>query len=206
MKGVPHGLSLVLLAGLVTAVMASAPVTADESKDDPARAPKRSLVQPFVVPSVPMTITSERMMIHETEQRATFEGRVVVQQGDLMIKADRLDVWGSGSVAPLGPAYGSGNISSIKAVGHVEVTHQGRKARADEAIYDQARQQIELIGNLTGQEGGYRIAGTRMVIYLQERRSVIEGSRVVIPPGFASPTTGSEPPGAGAAITPPTGP
>ncbi|MEW6324019.1 MAG: LptA/OstA family protein [Nitrospirota bacterium] len=175
---------------------------AEEARTGEAGPPLPTLVQPLAAPAGPMTITSDRMMIHEAEQRATFEGRVMVQQGDLTVRADRLDVWVNGSAASLGPAYGSGNITSIKASGHVEVVHQDRRARADEATYDQAKQQIELVGNLTGMEGGYQIAGTRMVIYLQERRSVIEGSRVVIPPGFASPQGDTVKPGAESARRP----
>jgi hypothetical protein len=34
---------------------------------------------------------------------------------------------------------------------------------------------------LSGEDGTYQVAGERMVIYLQEHRSVLEGSRIVIP-------------------------
>jgi lipopolysaccharide export system protein LptA len=155
---------------------------------DGGAAPPGAAAGALQPPSGPMTIRSDRMTVHEAERRATFEGQVVVQQGDLTVKADRLDVWVNDTAADMSAPYGSGNVSSIRAGGHVEVVHGDRRVLADQAVYDQARQQIELIGNLRGEEGGYTIAGRRMVIYLQERRSVIEGSQVTIPPGFAAPS------------------
>jgi lipopolysaccharide export system protein LptA len=186
---------------VLTALVCSAAILAGASSGElhgqvagaPARALEKKLPS---LSSEPMTITSDRMTFHEAEQRATFEGQVVVRQGDLTVKADRLDVWVNGSVTTRGPVYGGSTISSIKATGRVEVAHGDRLVRADEATYDQARQQIELVGNLVGEEGGYRAAGTRMIIYLQERRSVIEGSHVIIPPGFTSSPAGTAVPGA----------
>lgn len=133
--------------------------------------------------ATPMTITSARLTIHDAERRATFEGAVVVTQADLTLKADRVDVWTIDSPATTsGPVYGGSNVSRIAATGHVEVTQGDRVVQADQAVYDQARQQIELTGNLSGQEGGYKVAGTRMVVFLLEHRSVIDQSHVVIPP------------------------
>jgi len=134
--------------------------------------------------SASMTIVSERLTIHDAEHQASFEGSVVVQQGDLTLRADRVDVWTVDSPSAIkGVMYGGSNVSLIKAFGHVEVTQGDRVVLADQAIYTQASQQIELTGNLSGHEGnGYKVAGTQMVIYLLEHRSVIEKSHVVIPP------------------------
>jgi lipopolysaccharide transport protein LptA len=134
--------------------------------------------------SAPMTIVSERLTIHDAEHQASFEGSVVVTQGDLALRADRVDVWTVESPSAMkGVMYGGSNVSLIKAFGHVEVTQGDRVVLADQAIYTQASQQIELTGNLSGHEGnGYKVAGTHMVIYLLEHRSVIEKSHVVIPP------------------------
>jgi len=134
--------------------------------------------------SAPMTIVSERLTIHDAEHQATFEGSVVVKQADLTLRADRVDVWTVDSPSAMeGVMYGGSNISLIKAFGHVEVAQGDRVVLADQAIYTQASQQIELTGNLSGHEGsGYKVAGTHMVIYLLEHRSVIEKSHVVIPP------------------------
>jgi len=145
--------------------------------------------------NVPMTITSERLTIHDAEHRATFEGSVVARQGDLTLRADRVDVWTVDTPSAMsGAVYGGSNVSSIKAYGHVEVTQEDRVVQADQAVYTQATQQIELTGNLSGHEGsGYKVAGTSMVIFLLEHRSVIEQSHVVIPPAALSATPGAPP-------------
>jgi lipopolysaccharide transport protein LptA len=134
--------------------------------------------------SVPMTITSERLTIHDAQRQATFEGSVVVKQGDLTLHADRIDVWTVDSPSAMeGMMYGGSNVSVIKAFGHVELTQEDRFVRADQAVYTQATQQIELMGNLSGHEGsGYKVSGTHMVIFLLEHRSVIDKSHVVIAP------------------------
>ncbi len=133
--------------------------------------------------STPMTISSARLTIHDADRQATFEGAVVVTQADLTLRADRVDVWTNEAPATAaGPVYGGSNVSRITATGHVEVTQGERVVQADQAVYDQARQQIDLTGNLSGHEGGYKVAGTHMVIFLLEHRSVIDQSRVVIPP------------------------
>jgi lipopolysaccharide export system protein LptA len=135
----------------------------------------------------PMQIDADRMIIHEQERRATFEGGVHVRQGDLLLQADRLDVWVKHSPVTEEFAYGSGNISKISAQGHVQVTQGSRNVTADEAIFDQERQELVLIGNLSGRDGDYQVAGDKMVIYLEEQRSVIEGSRIIIPPSAVQP-------------------
>jgi len=141
--------------------------------------------------STPMTIISERLTIHDAERRATFEGGVVVTQADLTLRADRVDVWTNDAPAQsAGPVYGGSNVSRIMATGHVEVTQGDRLVQADQAVYDQARQQVELTGHLSGHEGGYNVAGTRMVIFLLEHRSVIDQSHVVIPPQALSGSSG----------------
>jgi lipopolysaccharide export system protein LptA len=144
--------------------------------------------------NAPMTITSERLTIHDAEHRASFEGSVVARQGDLTLRADRVDIWTVDTPSAMsGMTYGGSNVSLIKAYGHVEVTQNDRVVQADQAVYTQATQQIELMGNLSGHEaGGYKVAGTHMVIYLQEHRSVIEQSHVVIPPAALSTSPGPQ--------------
>jgi lipopolysaccharide export system protein LptA len=138
--------------------------------------------------SAPMTITSERLTINDAQRQATFEGSVVVKQADLTLLADRVEVWTVDSPSAMeGIKYGGSNVSLIKAFGHVEVTQEDRLVQADQAVYTQATQQIELMGNLSGHEGsGYKVSGTHMVIFLLEHRSVIDKSHVVIPPSGLS--------------------
>jgi len=168
-----------------TAAVAATPPSAGQA---PTVGAKTGEVRSDAFRNSPMTITSERLTIHDAERRATFEGSVVAKQGDLILRADRVDVWTVDSPsATSGAVYGGNNISVIKASGHVEVTQEDRMVLADQAVYTQATQQIEMTGNLSGHEGsGYKISGTSMVIYLLEHRSVIQQSHVEIPPAALS--------------------
>ena len=154
--------------------------------------------------SAPMTITSERLTIHDAEHQATFEGSVVVKQADLTLRADRVDVWTVDAPSAMsGMMYGGSNVSLIKAFGHVEVTQEDRVVQADRAVYTQASQQIEMTGTVTGHEAsGYNVAGTHMVIFLLEHRTVIEKSHVVIPPEALSSQSGPPQPGSPGAQRP----
>jgi lipopolysaccharide transport protein LptA len=154
-----------------------------------------------------MTITSKRMIIEQAEQRATFEGDVVLRQGELLMRADRADVWSSQPLGTLESAQERGTISKVKASGHVDVIQGDRHVQADVAVYDEAKQEIELTGHLFGEENGYQVVGARGVIYLQENRSVIEGSQVTIPATAKPPTptdkSRSGAGGTGAVVQPP---
>ncbi len=81
-------------------------------------------------------------------------------------------------------------IKQVIAEGHVKIRKGERLAEGRRAVFDQGKQTIVLSDGAVLHEGPNQVAGDRIVVYLQEERSVVEGgsnSRVqaVFYPGSA---------------------
>jgi len=74
--------------------------------------------------------------------------------------------------APLGG--GADKIKEVIAEGHVHIQRGDRIAEGRRAVFDQAKQTITLTDNAVLHEGQNQVAGDRIIVYLQEQRSVVE--------------------------------
>ena len=84
----------------------------------------------------------------------------------------------------------AGRIKQVIAEGHVKIRQGDRLAEGRRAVFDQAKQTIVLSDGAVLHEGPNKVTGDRIVVYLQEERSVVESgsnSRVqaVFYPGSA---------------------
>jgi lipopolysaccharide transport protein LptA len=66
-------------------------------------------------------------------------------------------------------------IKEVVAEGHVRIHKGDRLAEGRRAVFDQAKQTIVLSDGAVLHEGPNQVAGDRIVVYLQEERSVVEG-------------------------------
>lgn len=151
-------------------------------------------------PEGPMKITSHSMTMKNLDRRVIFDREVVVNKGDMDLRADQVEVIlaappdGSGPARPF-PGAGNGamlaedNVERIEASGHVKVMQGAKTATADHAIYHRVDETVVLTGQPETWEEGYRIQGSRITILLKEQRSVVEESRVVIYPEQAPPAS-----------------
>jgi lipopolysaccharide export system protein LptA len=83
-------------------------------------------------------------------------------------------------------------IKHVVAEGNVRIQRGDRVAEGGRAVFDQAKQTIVLSDGAVLHEGPNKVAGDRIVVYLQEERSVVESgsnSRVsaVFYPGSGAP-------------------
>lgn len=144
---------------------------------------------PKIAPTAgePIEIRSRTMVVKSQENAAWFEGEVIVQKGDLRLTADRVELkLAPQDAAARAPAadstFGGRAIRSLHATGRVTVEQGARRATSKEAFYDQARETITLTGEPVAWEDDYRVAGTKMTLYLKDHRSIVEDSRVQIKP------------------------
>jgi len=75
------------------------------------------------------------------------------------------------------PAALGGDADKIKEVvaeGHVRMQRGDRIAEGRRAVFDQAKQTIVLSDGAVLHEGANQVAGDRIIVYLQEQRSVVE--------------------------------
>jgi len=134
------------------------------------------------------------MTVKNLEHLAIFEGDVVMIKEDMTITANHAEVTFASKEAPgenpkstpglISPQshFENNEITLIHATGDVVLKQGEKQAKSKEAYYYQKEDKVILLGEPVAWEKDYRVTGTKMTIYLQEDRSVIEGSKILIHP------------------------
>jgi len=148
----------------------------------------------------PTNITAKKMTVRNQESQAVFEGTVVLTQGTLMVYSDKMVVFfhprgageqsdrtadskstGGASSPELSkrsdvmPGSSGQSVKQIEATGHVRIEREGGKATSSKAVFDNGRRIVTLTGDPVAWEKGTRVSGEKIIIYLDEDRSVVEG-------------------------------
>ncbi len=168
----------------------------------------------------PINITADGMELDYKASVLTYSGNVKVVQGDATLTSDRLEItYDPQAVQPAAsPAPGASpggapsaaaaaaaragasatdKIKQVVAEGHVRMQQGDRIAEGRRAVFDQAKQTIVLSENAVLHEGQNQVAGDRIVVYLQDQRSVVEsGSNTRVSAVFYPKTSVSSSPGA----------
>lgn len=130
----------------------------------------------------PMDITSTNFAARSIPngKEATFEGRVIVKQGDVNLSCDQLViVYDEKKGADAGKNKAKelakhrenpGQIKSITASGNVKIVQNERMAVAQEALYDNVKRTIRLKGGLL-RDGPDALIGDPIFINLDEYSS-----------------------------------
>ncbi|MEQ1793579.1 MAG: LptA/OstA family protein [Nitrospira sp.] len=149
----------------------------------------------------PTTITAKKMTVRNQDSQAIFEGSVVLTQGSLMVYSDKMVV--SFSPQPLDtkkeeasevkknapsvatkqtgkdgdvmPGSTGRSVKQIEATGHVRIEKETGNATSNKAVFDNSRRVVTLTGDPVAWEKGTRVSGEKIIIYLDEDRSVVEG-------------------------------
>jgi lipopolysaccharide export system protein LptA len=129
----------------------------------------------------PITVTSDTLEYDYKANIVVYRGTVQATQGDVTLKSDTLTVTleraegaaGSDSV----PGGGGSRLREIVAVGNVRIDNGTRYATGGRAVFDQGRRTLVLTETPVLHDGQNEVAGDRVVVYLDEDRSVVEGGR-----------------------------
>jgi lipopolysaccharide export system protein LptA len=174
--------------------------TATRDRKQGANDPGSSLVDSLSLTSqhTPIHISSRTLEFRYEEKRIIYRDDVVAVQGDVTMKSDLLTVIYE-DAPPLIPdspgakgesveksakqkkSTGSENatakqrLKEIVAEGHVEITSGDRRATGKKAVFDEAQRIVVLSGDAVMQEGGNQVTGERVTVYLDEKRSVVDG-------------------------------
>jgi lipopolysaccharide export system protein LptA len=173
--------------------------------------------KPVPADSPNTTITSQRMTVRNQENRAIFEGSVVLTKGSLTVHSDVMvvifkstnrpepsDVSETRKNAEAGkngkrtsdlpdkgkngasgnlPIMANRSVSMIEASGRVRIIKEGGQATCRKAVYHGDEDKIVLTGDPVAWQKGTQVTGQKIIMYLSEDRSVVEGSsRVMISP------------------------
>lgn len=138
----------------------------------------------------PIHISSRDLEFRYDEKRIVYRGEVVAVQGDVTMKSDTLTVIyedaASASVPPTKKEKqeksdeapkpnAKQRLKEIVAEGHVDITSGERQARGRKAVFNESQRTVVLSGDAIVLEGGNQVTGDRVTVYLDEKRSVVEG-------------------------------
>lgn len=142
-------------------------------------------------------ITAQKITMRNQENKAIFEGHVVLKKGVLVVHSDVMVVFlkpndpSAVGTAPKVPRKGSEElptisnraVSMIEATGRVEIEKAEGRATCRKAVYSEDERKMVLTGDPVAWQHGTRVSGRKIIMFLDDDRTIVEGeSRVMIEP------------------------
>ncbi|MBI5408198.1 MAG: hypothetical protein HZA14_02395 [Nitrospirae bacterium] len=118
-----------------------------------------------------VVITSQTLTADNKNNTAVFEGSVVAKTDDIIIYSDKMTVLYNNAES---------KIKEIQASGNVKVHKKDRAIFSDEAVYLDEDKKIIFRGNPKAVEGENLITGKEIILFMEEDRAVVEGSKVIL--------------------------
>lgn len=115
----------------------------------------------------PVEIESATLEFEYRTGLLVYKGSVEVSQDELTLRADELRVTLDIEEA--------GRPREIVAIGNVRIVSGERVATGRRAEFDHARRTVTLSGDAVLRDGRNEVAGDKVVVYLDQQRSVVEG-------------------------------
>lgn len=170
-----HGATALLL--LVVGVLAAPSGAQDQQAPVPDRAAQDSTGGPasllggfsFTSQREPITIASEALEFNYRSRVLKYVGSVVAIQGDMKLQSRSLTVTLDAQV--------ENRIKEVVADGQVRLSKGTRWATGGHAVFNQDHRTVVLSDNAELHDGGNIVKGDRVVVYLDEERSVVEGGK-----------------------------
>lgn len=137
----------------------------------------------------PIVIRSKTLEMNDARKVVIFEGAVDAKRGDFKINCRKMVVHYESASQQKEGAKTEAKINKIVSTGDVKILRdQGGLATAEKAVYYQADETLVLTGKPIVRKGNDSVEGDRIIIFLRENRSVVEGSedkkvKAVIFPG-----------------------
>ncbi len=132
----------------------------------------------------PIFITSDNLEYDYKMNVVVYHGDVHATQGPVTLRSDTLTITlektdqEGPSDAPKGdPPKSNPRLRQIIAAGHVRMDDGTRTATGGRAVFEQSERTVVLTENPVLHEGSNEVVGDRVVVYLDENRSIVEGGR-----------------------------
>jgi len=124
----------------------------------------------------PIIIHSDTLLFDQQQGIITFEGKVRARSNDMVVDCKKMIVY-LNEHSSSSSSMDSSRIEKIIALGDVVINQpDGGVARAGKAVFYQSEEKVVLTENPSVQQGLDLAEGERIVMYLKENRSIIEGS------------------------------
>lgn len=123
----------------------------------------------------PIHVEADRMESDQANEAVLFTGNVEARQGDMLISAERMTVhYRKNGAANGSVSRESKSIESLVAEGEVKLTRQDWIAAGDRLEFKSEERKVVLTGNTRVWQDNNMVTGDRVVLYLDEGRSVVE--------------------------------
>jgi len=122
----------------------------------------------FTASRDPIDIISDSVEANQKESIVTFQGNVVAQQGDTTLYANTLVILYDPNTKKL---------KEMRAIGNVKVVQLERRATSQKATFQQDENKVVFDGDAVVREGDNVVRGERVIFYVDEERSVVEGGK-----------------------------
>jgi lipopolysaccharide export system protein LptA len=128
--------------------------------------------------SGPMVIRSNTLEIDAKRQVVKFTGDVDVKRDDFTITCDRMRLYFKNLSENKDMAFENLQVDRIVARGRVKISRaEGGVAMAEEAVYHQNDEKVVLTGKPVVKQKNDFVEGTKITLFLKEKRSIVEGSK-----------------------------
>jgi lipopolysaccharide export system protein LptA len=115
----------------------------------------------------PISVSANALEFDYRTRVLMYKGSVEVTQGDVKLQSETLRV--------VLDEHAENRVKEIIADGSVRVTKGTRWATGGRAEFDNAKQTVVLSNDAVVHDGSNQVSGDRIVVYLRENRSVVEG-------------------------------
>jgi lipopolysaccharide export system protein LptA len=185
-----------ILCAAVLLVCFAGSAVAEDAKPTAASSQPNALFQSLSLGSGkgPVHIDSDSLELDYKSSNIMYRGHVQVTQGDITMTSDQLSITydpaavkrsdkpgasptpgASGDKkSAASPAANTDKIKEIIAEGNVKIRQGTKTAEGRRAVFDQAKQTVTLSDGAVLHDGPNQVAGERVIVYLQEERSVVE--------------------------------
>jgi lipopolysaccharide export system protein LptA len=135
------------------------------------RTPSRGLIS-----EKPIVIHSDTLEFDQKKKVITFEGKVKARSEDMVVDCQKMIMYYHEDSVGTESSIKSARIDKIIALGDVVISRSdGSMARAGKAVFYQDEERVVLTENPSVQQGPDVVEGHRIVVFLGENRSIIEG-------------------------------
>jgi lipopolysaccharide export system protein LptA len=125
----------------------------------------------------PIVIKSQSLEVDNQKRIVVFTGQVDAKRGDMTINCEKMIVYYMDQSAHKESGKTDVRIDKIVASGKVKISRpDGALAMAEEGVYYESDEKVVLTGRPVVKQGDDFVEGSRITLYLKEKRSVVEGS------------------------------
>jgi lipopolysaccharide export system protein LptA len=137
----------------------------------------------------PITITSDNLEYQYNDGIVVYRGDVLAVQGELKVRSNELRITlvrdddangkkGAGAKAATDlDSTDASKLKSVVATGSVRIDQGARWAVGGKATFEQSNRTLVLTENPVLHDGPNEVIGERVIVFLDEDRSVVEGGR-----------------------------